>query len=218
MEPTQETPSADTGSPTPALNNPRKRRPPKLKQKEVIEEQGPSNSELDDKSDAKQFPDTPGDDPTSIGRQSAMDKGMDKEYNDDPDELTPEEEIQEPRQEIQPHQARKAAVADRPETAPVKNWQRRKHGKSGTQQLVPVGDVGDVGKTVNETTDLVQDVGSKAINTVGNTAGKALGDVVGGTSKKEKDEQLRLRLDLNLDIEVQLKAKIHGDLTLQLLN
>jgi hypothetical protein len=27
-----------------------------------------------------------------------------------------------------------------------------------------------------------------------------------------------LRLDLNLDIEVQLKAKIHGDLTLGLLN
>jgi hypothetical protein len=29
---------------------------------------------------------------------------------------------------------------------------------------------------------------------------------------------LRLRLDINLDIEVQLKAKIHGDLTLGLLN
>jgi hypothetical protein len=26
-----------------------------------------------------------------------------------------------------------------------------------------------------------------------------------------------LRLDLNLDLEIQLKAKIHGDLTLQLL-
>jgi hypothetical protein len=31
------------------------------------------------------------------------------------------------------------------------------------------------------------------------------------------EEQLRLRLDLNLDIEIQLKAKIYGDLTLQLL-
>ncbi|KAF3069888.1 hypothetical protein CFAM422_006626 [Trichoderma lentiforme] len=29
---------------------------------------------------------------------------------------------------------------------------------------------------------------------------------------------LRLRLDLNLDIEIELKAKIHGDLTLTLLN
>jgi hypothetical protein len=27
-----------------------------------------------------------------------------------------------------------------------------------------------------------------------------------------------LRLELNLDIEIQLKAKIHGDLTLGLLN
>ena len=40
--------------------------------------------------------------------------------------------------------------------------------------------------------------------------------------EEEKDEgeneQLRLRLDLNLDIEVQLKAKIHGDLTIGLLN
>ncbi|KAJ5814633.1 hypothetical protein N7474_006410 [Penicillium riverlandense] len=33
----------------------------------------------------------------------------------------------------------------------------------------------------------------------------------------ESNDQLRLRLDLNLDIEIQLKAKIQGDLTLQLL-
>ncbi|KAJ5606520.1 hypothetical protein N7510_009301 [Penicillium lagena] len=38
--------------------------------------------------------------------------------------------------------------------------------------------------------------------------------------KKEEDDdddQLRLRLDLNLDVEIQLKAKIQGDVTLQLL-
>jgi len=34
---------------------------------------------------------------------------------------------------------------------------------------------------------------------------------------QESNDQLRLRLDLNLDIEIQLKAKIQGDLTLQLL-
>lgn len=32
-----------------------------------------------------------------------------------------------------------------------------------------------------------------------------------------KNDQLKLRLDLNLDVEVELKAKIRGDLTLQLL-
>jgi hypothetical protein len=33
-----------------------------------------------------------------------------------------------------------------------------------------------------------------------------------------KNDQLKLRLDLNLDVEVELKAKIRGDLTLQLLH
>ncbi|KAL7782713.1 hypothetical protein V8C43DRAFT_295418 [Trichoderma afarasin] len=38
-------------------------------------------------------------------------------------------------------------------------------------------------------------------------------------SKKGNDNSaLRLRLDLNLDIEIELKAKIHGDITLTLLN
>jgi hypothetical protein len=32
-----------------------------------------------------------------------------------------------------------------------------------------------------------------------------------------KNDQLKLRLDLNLDVEIELKAKIRGDLTLQLL-
>ena len=35
--------------------------------------------------------------------------------------------------------------------------------------------------------------------------------------KRKSNDQLRLRLDLNLDIEVQLKARIEGDITLQLL-
>ena len=61
--------------------------------------------------------------------------------------------------------------------------------------------------------------------------GKTLGGLTGGKGKKGKgegegegeddggsDEQLRLRLEINLDVEIQLKAKIHGDLTLGLLN
>ncbi|KAJ6031330.1 hypothetical protein N7540_002062 [Penicillium herquei] len=46
------------------------------------------------------------------------------------------------------------------------------------------------------------------------------GEVVETTEEvttKKNNDQLKLRLDLNLDIEVELKAKIRGDLTLQLL-
>jgi hypothetical protein len=39
----------------------------------------------------------------------------------------------------------------------------------------------------------------------------------GGSEESEEDKILKLRLDLNLDVYVKLKAKIHGDLTLQLL-
>jgi hypothetical protein len=39
----------------------------------------------------------------------------------------------------------------------------------------------------------------------------------GGSEEEEQDKILKLRLDLNLDVYVKLKAKIHGDLTLQLL-
>ena len=70
--------------------------------------------------------------------------------------------------------------------------------------------------------DMVQNTAGNAVNSVGDTAGKALGGLTGGGGGEEeggKDggEQLRLRLELNLDIEIQLKAKIHGDLTLGLL-
>lgn len=35
--------------------------------------------------------------------------------------------------------------------------------------------------------------------------------------QSKKNDQLKLRLDLNLDVEIELKAKIRGDVTLQLL-
>ena len=68
---------------------------------------------------------------------------------------------------------------------------------------------------------MVQNTAGNAVNSVGNTAGQALGGPTSGGKQeddgKDKSEQLRLRLELNLDIEIQLKAKIHGDLTLGLL-
>jgi hypothetical protein len=57
-------------------------------------------------------------------------------------------------------------------------------------------------------------------HTVPDADGTAIGQVAETTEtvkNAESDDHLRLRLDLNLDIEVQLKAKIQGDLTLQLL-
>jgi len=40
-----------------------------------------------------------------------------------------------------------------------------------------------------------------------------------GELKKKDDEQrtMRLRLDLNLDAQLELRAKVHGDVTLTLL-
>lgn len=57
--------------------------------------------------------------------------------------------------------------------------------------------------------------------------GDAVNNTLGGITNNAVDQQkgdggksdtLRLRLDLNLDIEIQLKARIHGDLELALLN
>jgi len=63
-----------------------------------------------------------------------------------------------------------------------------------------------VGQTVGNVTSGVTD-------TLGNVAGNALDNKDG-----KKKDTLRLRLDLNLEIEITLKAKIHGDLELALLN
>ena len=74
---------------------------------------------------------------------------------------------------------------------------------------------------MNGATDMVQNTAGNAVGQVGNTVGgltKGLSGGGGGEEEESKGEQLRLRLELNLDIEVQLKAKIHGDLTLGLLN
>ncbi|KAB8249252.1 hypothetical protein BDV35DRAFT_390337 [Aspergillus flavus] len=123
--------------------------------------------------------------------------------------------------EMQPEpQAAAPPPETRVEERPAQNIPRRRRRRQGQQEMVPLGNVGDVGNTVNEAGELVQAAGSKAVNTVTDTAGKVVGGALSGgqsEEKKGKDEQLRLRLDLNLDIEVQLKAKIHGDLTLQLL-
>ncbi|CAM1510611.1 Fc.00g009460.m01.CDS01 [Cosmosporella sp. VM-42] len=88
-----------------------------------------------------------------------------------------------------------------------KGGKRQKKSSSGPLDQLPLGDTigGDqVGNTVGGVT-----------NTLGNVAGGALDK---GGDSGGKSDTLRLRLDLNLDIEIQLKARIHGDLELALLD
>ncbi|KAI5831261.1 hypothetical protein K523DRAFT_371518 [Schizophyllum commune Tattone D] len=82
--------------------------------------------------------------------------------------------------------------------------------------------IGEAGETVNGLTKGATDtVGGLAKNTLGGvTGGGAEQKEEGGgddTLKVREDAALQLRLDLNLDVWVELKAKVHGDVTLSLL-
>lgn len=79
--------------------------------------------------------------------------------------------------------------------------QRRKRQQQGPLDMAGLDGVGQTAGGV---------VGG-VTNTLGNVAGQAV-DNGGG-----KSDTLRLRLDLNLEVEITLKAKIHGDLELALL-
>ncbi|KAH8627183.1 hypothetical protein IG631_16951 [Alternaria alternata] len=102
-----------------------------------------------------------------------------------------------------------------------RNRQRQKKGGKGGGPLDDITENVPGADALSGAGDMVQNTAGNAVNSVGDTAGKALGGLTGGGGEEEggKDggEQLRLRLELNLDIEIQLKAKIHGDLTLGLL-
>ncbi|KAF4221529.1 hypothetical protein CNMCM8980_002264 [Aspergillus fumigatiaffinis] len=214
-ETVQKPPSTHTGPNNPGINSPPKRRPPKLRRNIPLATQASGKDNESNKGpDSRQVSrDTDGD-LTSIGHDSTVDD----KYISEPESFIAETEPQGGHQRAAQPSARQTAVIDRPSTAPIENWHRRVRSRRGNQQLAPIeSDI--AGRTVNSAVGAVQEVSSKAISSAGNTAGKALGDVVGVSQgeQKGKDEQVRLRLDLNLDIEVQLKAKIHGDLTLQLL-
>lgn len=90
--------------------------------------------------------------------------------------------------------------ADAGQQQPGQQLQRASNG-----ELLPVGGV----------TDTATGLADSAGQTLSNVAGSALGDNKKGD---EKSDTLRLRLDLNLDVEITLKARIHGDLELALLN
>ncbi|KAK7048869.1 hypothetical protein R3P38DRAFT_3257449 [Favolaschia claudopus] len=61
------------------------------------------------------------------------------------------------------------------------------------------------------------DLAAPAQEALGGLLHKDGGAVAGGGGDNEKDT-LKLRLDLNLDVDVQIKARIHGDVTLSLLD
>ncbi|GAQ02737.1 hypothetical protein ALT_0058 [Aspergillus lentulus] len=214
-ETVQKPPSTHARPNNPGINSPPKRRPPKLRRNFPLatEAFGKDNKSNKDPDSRQVSGDTDGD-LTSIGHESTVDD----KYISEPESFIAETEPQGGLQRAAQPSATQTAVIDRPSTAPIENWHRRVRRRRGNQQLAPIeSDI--AGRTVDSAVGAVQEVSSKAISSAGNTAGKALGDVVGVSQgePKGKDEQVRLRLDLNLDIEVQLKAKIHGDLTLQLL-
>jgi len=84
---------------------------------------------------------------------------------------------------------------------------RRRAQKGANQSLVPVDNA--LGNVTNTATGLA--------NTAGQTLQGATGQALSNQGGKNKDT-LRLRLDLNLDVDITLKARIHGDLELALLN
>ncbi|KAL4733061.1 hypothetical protein BDV11DRAFT_200804 [Aspergillus similis] len=79
----------------------------------------------------------------------------------------------------------------------------------------------------NPSGEMVRDTQTKTLKTVNGVRDGVTGSITRHEQERglqepsgrtNKNEQLRLRLDLNLDLEVQLKAKIRGDLTLQLMS
>ncbi|KAL5332563.1 hypothetical protein BJX70DRAFT_404477 [Aspergillus crustosus] len=192
---------SDTFGSNPAFASPTKRRPPKLKRK-VSPENNPDRHDR-----PMQYQ----------SGQGTKEQGFFNNIRSSVEEVSPNKSESEglPSGDTQ---------LTYPDPAPVSTFQRGREEKGkqaivierGEQQLIQLDDVGD---TVNETQQLVKEVGTKGVETVGQTARGAVetvGNAVSLRGNKSETEQLRLRLDLNLDIEVQLKAKIHGDLTLQL--
>jgi hypothetical protein len=64
--------------------------------------------------------------------------------------------------------------------------------------------------SVEDTGHAVMKTATGTVDKVGDPAGQVAGN-------NDEDNAISLRLDLNLDVYVKLKAKVHGDITLQLL-
>ncbi|CAK7204009.1 hypothetical protein SEUCBS139899_006760 [Sporothrix eucalyptigena] len=102
----------------------------------------------------------------------------------------------------QPQQQRNTRVQRRPQ-----RQQQQQQGGQGPLDNLQLDSLGNT----------AQGVVGGVTNTLGGLAGGAVQGQQGGGDSKKGSDTLRLRLDLNLDIEITLKAKIHGDLELALL-
>jgi len=99
-----------------------------------------------------------------------------------------------------------------------RNRNRKNRGPGGVADglLDPVNEVGgQLSKTAGQTVGQVGNTLGGVTGALGGVTGQQQGGNEGGGEKKDT---LRLRLDLNLDAELTLKAKVHGDVTLALLN
>lgn len=95
---------------------------------------------------------------------------------------------------------------------------RGRRGRSGAQGILDNGlGAGDLMGQTQQVGDLARGVVGGVGGAVGPTI-SGLTNTGGGGGKPKGKDALSLRLDLNLEVEVTLKARIHGDLTLALLN
>ncbi|KAL6231074.1 hypothetical protein BDW75DRAFT_244233 [Aspergillus navahoensis] len=84
-----------------------------------------------------------------------------------------------------------------------------------SQRLMQINDL------ENSSGEMVRDIQTREVGKVNGATEGVIGSITrherGLQEGRTGNNDLTLRLDLNLDVEVQLKAKIRGDLTLQLM-
>jgi hypothetical protein len=117
-----------------------------------------------------------------------------------------------------PTPSRSSSVASDREIEPTHSIRQQRKGRlrnisaephqsqrRGTKDLggQPIDQVENTGRAVMKTV-------TGAVDKVGDVAGQVAGN-------NDENGAISLRLDLNLDVYVKLKAKVHGDITLQLL-
>lgn len=222
----QEQPPTPTPDSTNTTPDKPKRAPPKLgKKSPAKQEQTPPSSEQDQ--DKQQEEPAKQQEPDSEPEPEPEPEQQEDEAEPEPEpEPQPKPERRRRRPRPRPQESDTESIARsemEPEQKPQRRVRRQRQPQQQQQQQSgsALGGLPGVGGG-DQAGQLVQNTAGNAVNGATDSAGKAVGGILGSGEKKEeedggRDEQLRLRLDLNLDIEVQLKAKIHGDLTIGLL-
>lgn len=98
---------------------------------------------------------------------------------------------------------------------------KKRGGKAKQGPLGGLPALDEVGDLAGGVTEPINNAVGTVKGATGAVSGVANGLTGGGGEKKSGKSDngaLSLRLDLNLELEVTLTAKLHGDLTLSLLN